>query len=121
MWNQPLRGYRITSKTEVSAQEANKLIGVTPTGGTTTEKSGSVPKGTWAHQAPVAVTAGTNLSVQMTGTGDGDLYVRFGAKPTVRDWTILLAFLANPQGRGPAERFEALGRRLAPFRHPAGA
>jgi hypothetical protein len=82
VWNQPLRGYRITSQVEVSAQEANKLIGVQPTGGTLTEKSGSVAKGQWAHQAPVAVSAGTTLSVQMTGTGDGDLYVRFGSQPT---------------------------------------
>ncbi|MBP8810988.1 MAG: pre-peptidase C-terminal domain-containing protein [Kofleriaceae bacterium] len=82
VWNQPLRGYRITSQVEVSALEANKLIGVPPTGGTLTEKSGSVAKGQWAHQAPVAVSAGTTLSVQMTGTGDGDLYVRFGSQPT---------------------------------------
>jgi len=39
--------------------------------------------------------------------------IRFHVKPTVRDWTILLAFLANPQGRGPAERFELLQKRLA--------
>jgi hypothetical protein len=39
--------------------------------------------------------------------------IRFNTKPTVRDWTILLAFLANPQGRGPAERFELLLKRLA--------
>ncbi len=39
--------------------------------------------------------------------------IRFHEKPTIRDWTILLAFLANPQGRAPAERFELLQRRLA--------
>jgi len=38
--------------------------------------------------------------------------IRFGATPAVRDWTILLAFLANPQGRAPAERFENLAKRL---------
>lgn len=39
--------------------------------------------------------------------------IRFSTKPTVRDWTILLSFLANPQGRGPADRFELLQKRLA--------
>jgi HD-GYP domain-containing protein (c-di-GMP phosphodiesterase class II) len=39
--------------------------------------------------------------------------IRFNTKPTVRDWTILLSFLANPQGRGPVERFELLQKRLA--------
>ncbi len=82
VWNQPLRGYRITAQTELTALEANKLIGVTPQGGTTTEKTGSVAKGTWAQLGSFPVTAGSNFSVAMTGTGDADLYVKFGAQPT---------------------------------------
>lgn len=38
--------------------------------------------------------------------------MRFNVRPSIRDWTILLAFLANPQGRTPVERFEALQKRL---------
>lgn len=38
--------------------------------------------------------------------------IRFTERPSNRDWTILLAFLANPQGRTPTERFELLQRRL---------
>jgi HD-GYP domain-containing protein (c-di-GMP phosphodiesterase class II) len=38
--------------------------------------------------------------------------IRFNAKPAIRDWTILLSFLANPQGRAPADRFETLLKRL---------
>ena len=33
VWNQPLRSFKVTSKTEVSAEQANKLIGVTATDG----------------------------------------------------------------------------------------
>lgn len=39
--------------------------------------------------------------------------IRFTETPTSRDWTILLAFLANPQGRTASERFELLLRRLS--------
>ena len=82
VWNQPLRAYRITSQTEVSALEANKLIGVTAQGGTTTEKTGSVAKNAWVQLGTFPVTAGSNFTVAMTGTGDADLYVKFGAQPT---------------------------------------
>ncbi len=33
VWNQPLRSFKVTSKTEVTAEQANKLIGVTATDG----------------------------------------------------------------------------------------
>lgn len=82
VWNQPLRGYRITKQVEISALQANTLIGVPPTGGTTTEKTGNVAGGAWSQLGSFPVTAGTNLSVTMTGTGDPDLYVRFGSAPT---------------------------------------
>ncbi|HTN28636.1 MAG TPA: hypothetical protein VL180_12710, partial [Burkholderiales bacterium] len=45
VWNQPLRGYRITAMDEISALDANKLIGVPPEGGTTTMKTGNVAQG----------------------------------------------------------------------------
>ncbi len=82
VWNQPLRAYRVTAKAEVTAVEANKLIGVTPTGGTTTTKTGTVAAQAWSHLGSFPVTAGQNLAVAMTGTGDADLYVNFGAQPT---------------------------------------
>jgi hypothetical protein len=82
VWNQPLRGYRITEQKEVTALEANKLIGVPPEGGTTTNRSGSVAKNAWNHLGAFAVTPGTQLAVSMTGTGDPDLHVRFGSQPT---------------------------------------
>jgi hypothetical protein len=84
VWNQPLRAYRVTAQTEVSALEANKLIGVPPTGGTTTEKIGTVAKNAWVQLGSYPVVAGTSVTVAMTGTGDADLYVKFGAAPTAQ-------------------------------------
>lgn len=82
VWNQPLRGYRINKQAEVSAIEANRLIGVTLVGGTTVKKTGTVAKNVWAHQGAFAVVAGQTVQVKMRGTGDADLYVKFGAQPT---------------------------------------
>ena len=82
VWNQPLRGYRITRYDEVTAQRANELVGVLPEGGTTTERTGTVANQTWNQVGQFPVTAGQKLAVAMTGTGDPDLYVRFGAQPT---------------------------------------
>lgn len=82
VWNQPLRGYRTTAMDEVSALEANKLIGVTPTGGVTTERNGTATQNQWSHLGAFAVSAGTTLTVTMTGDNDSDLYVKFGAQPT---------------------------------------
>jgi hypothetical protein len=82
VWNQPMRGYRITQQVEVSSEEANRLVGVPATGGQTAQASGTVARNTWSHQAPLAVAAGEAVEVVMTGTADADLYVRFGAQPT---------------------------------------
>jgi len=39
--------------------------------------------------------------------------IRFVDRPTVRDWTVLLSFLINPQGKTAGERFDLLNKRLA--------
>jgi len=82
VWNQPLRGYRITAMDEISALEANKAIGVVSEGGTTVDKNGTVAKDAFTQVGSFTVAAGQNVSVAMTGTGDADLYVKFGAAPT---------------------------------------
>jgi hypothetical protein len=97
VWNQPLRGYRITSSAEVSGFEANKLVGVTAEGGTTTEKSGTTAGGAWSQVGTFPVVAGTNLTVAMTGTGDPDMFVQFGAEPTAA------AYACRPYETGAAE------------------
>ncbi len=49
---------------------------------TTENFTGSVAKNATKAYGPFAVTAGTDFTAAMTGTGDADLYVRFGASPT---------------------------------------
>lgn len=39
--------------------------------------------------------------------------IRFSDRPGVRDWTVLLSFLINPQGKGAIDRFATLEKRLA--------
>jgi hypothetical protein len=82
VWNQPLRAYRVTQKKEVSATEANKLVGVTSIGGTTVDKNGQVVKDAWSHFGAFPVAAGDAVKVVMSGSGDADLYVKFGAEPS---------------------------------------
>lgn len=82
VWNQPIRGYRILEKREVSAQDANKLIGVKADPGPSVQKTGTVTKGQWGHQDPVAVVGGTAWKASISGSGDADLYVQFDAQPT---------------------------------------
>lgn len=82
VWNQPLAGYRITAQDEVTGLQANTLIGVPPEGGTSTSKNGTVNGGQWIQLGNYAITGGANVTVTMTGTGDPDLYVRFGSQPT---------------------------------------
>lgn len=43
---------------------------------------GEVGSGTWKNYAPLDVKPGSSFTVEMTGQGDPELYVRFGARPT---------------------------------------
>jgi serine protease len=54
--------------------------------------SGSVARGSFVNYQPLSVLGGTTFDVQMSGSGDPDLYVRFGARPTLstfhcRSWS----------------------------------
>ncbi|MEZ4367896.1 MAG: hypothetical protein R2939_16695 [Kofleriaceae bacterium] len=55
VWNQPLRGYRITRHDEVTPQRANELVGVTAEGGVTTQHAGTVAAQAWAQLPAIAV------------------------------------------------------------------
>jgi serine protease len=53
----------------------------------TATMSGSIATGAWAYSAALPVVAGTTFTATMTGTGDPDLYVHFGAQPTTTAFT----------------------------------
>jgi V8-like Glu-specific endopeptidase len=53
-----------------------------PAGEQTVQVSGSVAKGEFRQHEVFAVAAGSTFRVVMSGTGDPDLYVRFGFAPT---------------------------------------
>ncbi|HEY5928113.1 MAG TPA: pre-peptidase C-terminal domain-containing protein [Kofleriaceae bacterium] len=97
VWNQPLRGYRITAMDEVTALEANKLVGVVAEGGTTVDRNGNVAGGAWTQVGTFPVTPGQSFTVAMTGTGDPDMFVKFGAQPTESSYDC------RPYETGPAE------------------
>lgn len=82
VWNQPIRGYRIKKQNEITAIEANQLIGVVGGAGVTIPAGGSIAKNQWFHMEPIAVEVGQKITVKMTGTNDADLYVRYGNPPT---------------------------------------
>lgn len=50
----------------------------------TVESSDAVDRGQSVSYEPLALAPNSTLRVQMTGSGDADLYVRFGAEPTLR-------------------------------------
>jgi len=60
-----------------------------PGGGTpqTDTASGSVAANQWVQYQALSALAGTTFTVTMTGTGDPDLYVRFGAAPTTASYS----------------------------------
>jgi hypothetical protein len=88
VWNQPIRGYRVTKMEQVSTSRANELVGVDPVVDATdsvvatTQFAGSLTANQWHHESAIDVTGADTFSVIMTGTSDADLYVRFGSRPT---------------------------------------
>jgi len=105
VWNQPLRGFRITHSEPISAQDANEFLGAQPVGGETPAPvsesfSGTVANDGWEHHAPVAVTPGATVVVAMTGDGDADLYLRWNQAPSATDW------ICRPYANGSVEECE---------------
>jgi hypothetical protein len=100
VWNQPIRGYRITEMTEVSAIDANRAIGVTTEGGTTTERTGMAAANAFVQVGSFPVTAGQNISIVQSGTGDPDLHVKFGAAPSAT------VYDCRPYANGADEKCE---------------
>ncbi len=104
-------GDKTLSLTSKDIQGAQVLYGTVDGGGgepqdpqdpsgtpTTATWDGSVAKGQSMQLEPVEAQAGTTIQVTMTGTGDPDLYVRFGAEPTLSKWNC------RPYKTGPNEQ-----------------
>jgi hypothetical protein len=106
VWNQPVRGYKTKKMEEVTARQANELIGVQPTGGVNRDADGTVAKDAWHHESAIAVSAGDQVSINMTGTGDADLYVRFGSQPTATDYDC------RPYKNGSSEECTVTGGKV---------
>jgi hypothetical protein len=89
VWNQPIRAFKVTKLEEIDAQEANRLVGVGPEGGTTAQESATVASSAWHHFAPYTVAAGSSFRAALSGPegSDVDLYVRFGAQPTASQYS----------------------------------
>ena len=93
VWNQPIRGYRITKMDPVSVERANELVGVSedeePSDsiGGTFHFEGEVAAEEWVHKGPYTIEPEAQVSVDMTGDhGDADLYIRVGEAPTEDDY-----------------------------------
>jgi hypothetical protein len=83
VWNQPLRGYRVTEMEEVSAHDALVLLDVIEP----STISSTLQQGEWEEIGTRDVVPGDTFSANMTGTdGDADLYVRFDGTPTSTDY-----------------------------------
>lgn len=63
--------------------------------------SGSVRQNQNVQLPSVNVLEGTDVHVVMTGKGDPDLYVRFGAQPSKTEW------FCRPYKTGPNEQCDA--------------
>jgi hypothetical protein len=102
----PLSDLRTFFKSPVNAYDtAIRVVAWADATTGSTEWTGTVRPLEWGHYGPIEVDEGT-LVVTMTGTGDGDLYVRDGAEPTESAWDC------RPNGGASAEecRIEGAGR-----------
>ena len=86
VWNQPLRDFNVTELREVTPAEAVSILDVRTVGGAKTNLAADLAQGAWRHFDPIAVQAGQKLVAQMHGTGDGDLFVRFGSQATASSY-----------------------------------
>lgn len=67
------------------------------------EEAGALADGEWAHFGPFEVAPGGSLDAALGGTGDLDLYVRRGARPTADDYDC------RPYGNDSNERCSVEG------------
>lgn len=95
VWNQPLRGYEITENREVSANEANDLLGVTSSGDGSLENQGNyevqLKNNQWFLVNAFPVAAGDTVIAELSGNGEGNLLIRFNGQPNAQQFDCLSA------------------------------
>ena len=82
VWNQPIRGYEVLINEEITEVQANELLEIYE-GQRNEEEEGELAKDAWAHFEAYTVAEGETVTVEMTGNGDADLYVKFGSQPSL--------------------------------------
>ena len=85
VWNQPIRSFKVTLNETITAKEANERLG----GGALLSKDefdANVAANAWKQLTSVPVSEGQGLRVQMKGSGDGDLYVRWNDQPSASSY-----------------------------------
>ena len=82
VWNQPIRSYRVTSEREISADDANMLIGALGDPILDEKKTGSLAEHNWSEVWSYDVAGVDGFSVMMKGSADPDLYIRFDGEPS---------------------------------------
>jgi hypothetical protein len=89
VWNQPLKGYKLTTMREISLPEAVALLGgASATGGETATVVQDRTLAAMEREAGmVTMPAGGVIHFNLSGSGDADLYVREGAEPTETEFT----------------------------------
>ncbi|MCP3100874.1 M4 family metallopeptidase [Myxococcus sp. K15C18031901] len=93
-WYVMVNGYTAYSGLSVKGTYTGSVPGGTPT---TETASGDVARNENDRFGPYSVVPGTTFTVTMTGTRNPNLYVRFGAQPTVNNYDC------RPNASGAAE------------------
>ena len=88
VWNQPLRGYEATVR-EISKAQAVELLGgaAATEGETRTILSTRTIRAMEQQSGQVTMPDAGVIHINMTGTGDADLYVKQGSEPTESSYT----------------------------------
>ena len=81
VWNHPVNSFKVNTEREISADEANTMIGILGDVISTDKQSGLLKEREWSASWAHDVGESDGIAVTLTGDKDVDLYVRFDAEP----------------------------------------